>query len=44
MLRDRLAWSRTELPGGHTADLWDTGAQRGGLPGHAMRRLPAART
>jgi hypothetical protein len=44
MLRDRLAWSRAELPGGHTADPWDTGAQRGGLPGQAMRRLPAART
>jgi hypothetical protein len=42
VLRDRLTWSRTELPGVHTADPWDTSAHRGGLLGYAMRRSPAA--
>jgi hypothetical protein len=31
------------LPGAHTADPWDTGAQRGGQLGQAMQRMPAAR-
>ncbi len=32
-----------KLPGAHTADPWDTGPQRGGQPGQAMQRMPAAR-